>query len=118
MRPWLSCLLMAVFLAACDGDGGDVASAPTVQVFKIRGAIQCEGGGTAPEVMQHELTSAGIAVVAFACGDDGLAHVALCGAPDGRINIFDIPQHKAAQAQALGFARLSSLPSAREIPCT
>ncbi|KFB70065.1 glycoside hydrolase family 5 protein [Candidatus Accumulibacter vicinus] len=90
---------------------------PSVKVVKYRGSLQCMEGGKAPEVMQNELTSAGIDVLAFSCGTDGYFHIAVCGASDGRINIFVIPRSRAAQAQLLGFSSLSDWPDAREITC-
>lgn len=90
---------------------------PSVKVFKSRGSLQCTGGGTAPELMKDELIAAGIDVGSFSCGIDGLLHPALCGATDGAINIFDIPQSMLAQAQSLGFASLATLPNAQETHC-
>jgi len=102
-----------LFAAEC-GDGSVEAS---VKVFKSRGSLQCIGGGTAPEEMKNELIIAGIDVRSSFCGSDGLAHPALCGATDGAINIFEIPQSKAAQAESLGFKALSTLPNAQEKQC-
>jgi hypothetical protein len=93
------------------------ASGSTVKVFRSRGSLQCAGGGSTPAVMQDALSKAGIAVSYSACGNDGLLHPAICGASDGRINIFSIPGSKLAQAQTLGFANLSSLPDAQATPC-
>jgi hypothetical protein len=91
---------------------------PSVKVFKSRGSVQCTGdGGIAPEVMRNELITAGIDVGSFSCGIDGLAYATLCGAPDGAINIFNIPQNKINQATFLGFASLSTLPNAQETQC-
>lgn len=89
----------------------------TVKVFRSRGSLQCAGGGSTPAVMQGTLSKAGIAVKSSACGNDGLLHPAICGASDGRINIFVISRGKLAQAQTLGFAHFSSLPDAQATPC-
>ena len=107
-------------VAGCGGDGAielNVKIEPSVKVFKSRGSVQCTGGGTAPEVMENELITAGIEVRSFSCGIDGLVYAAVCGAPDGAINIFDIPQSRTAQAQSLGFASLSTLLDAQETQC-
>jgi len=101
-------------IAGCGSDG---IIEPSVRVFKSRGSLQCMGGGTAPEVMKNELIAAGIEVRSFSCGMDGLAYPAVCGAPDGAINIFDIPQDKITEAQSLGFGSLSTLPNAQETQC-
>ena len=108
-------LTLAFFYVA--GCGSNGASEPSVKVFKSRGSMQCAGCGTSPEVMENGLTTAGIEVRSFSCGIDGLAHPTVCGAPDGAINIFDIPQSNLAQAQSLGFASLSTLPNAQETQC-
>jgi hypothetical protein len=89
----------------------------TTKVYKYRGSVQCTGGGTAPAVMSMELTNTGIDVQSFSCGNDGLGHPAVCGGPDGAINIFEIPESQAAQAQSLSFPLLSTLPTAGEVPC-
>jgi len=93
------------------------ASGSIVKVFRSRGSLQCAGGGSTPAVMQDTLSKAGIAVSSSACGNDGLLHPAICGASDGRINIFTIPRSKLAEAQTLGFANFSSLPDAQAAPC-
>ena len=91
---------------------------PSAKVFKSRGATQCEPtSGTPPEMMGKELEKAGITVISIACGQDGRMYAALCGSPDGKINIFEIPERKIPQASTLGFAKLSSLHDAKERPC-
>ena len=91
---------------------------PSVEVFKYRGAVQCDQkSGTPPEIMRNELVKAGVEVISVACGEDGRMHPMLCGTPTGAINILEIPRQKAAQASRLGFAKLDSLSGAREIPC-
>lgn len=110
-------IFMIVMISFVTASGYGGSDEPSVKVFKRRGSIQCESNGTAPDVMQNELTSAGIAVLSFSCGTDGLGHAAVCGGLDDRINIFEIPQSKVAQAQSLGFSSLRSLPHAHETPC-
>ena len=106
--------LVCFYVAGCGNDG---AIEPSVKVFKSQGSMQCTGGAIDPEVMKNELITAGIDVRSFSCGIDGLVHPALCGAPDGAINIFDIPQSMITQAQSLGFASLATLPNAQETQC-
>jgi len=108
-------LLVLSALAACGSDANPPASN---MVFKSRGSVQCTGGGTPPAVMSLELTNAGIVVLSSACGVDGLGHVAVCGAPDGAINIFEIPESQASDALSLSFFLLSTLPTASEVPCS
>ena len=110
-------ILVALACFSVAGCGSDETIEPSAKVFKSQGSLQCTGGGTAPELMKDELITAGIDVRSFSCGIDGLAHAAVCGVPDGAINIFDIPQSMLAQAQSLGFAGLTTLPNAQETQC-
>jgi hypothetical protein len=114
MRNSLTVFLALFSIIGCDSDK---VIEPSAQVYKSRGSFQCTGGGTSPEVMKDELISAGIEVRSYACGVDGLAYIALCGAPDGAINIFEIPRNTVEQAQTLGFSNLSTLPNSQETPC-
>src|SRR5690349_8056169 len=107
--------LAATVLAGCGG--GDDPS-PPVSVFKSLGSVQCTGGGTSVAALQQQLAAAGVNALAASCGDDGLAHVTVCGATDGRIGIVDIPAAQLDAAAALGFARLSNLPDAVRRACS
>jgi len=89
---------------------------PHIKVFKSRGSLQCEGNGTPPEIMQNELTRVGIDVFSRSCGKDGLIHLTVCVASDGRINIFEILQSKVDQAASLGFSSMENSP-AKETAC-
>lgn len=88
-----------------------------VSVYKSAGSVQCSGGGLTPAQMQIELTGAGIGVISAACGANGNGVIAMCGGPDGRINVFEVQAADVAAAQALGFALLTGLPNAVRIPC-
>jgi hypothetical protein len=100
-------------LAACGG-----GSEPTVTaVYKYMGSVQCSGGGISLATMQQQLASGGVTVLASSCGTDGKAYVAMCGAPDGAIGIFDVPAEQADRALSLSFARLSDLPNAARVAC-
>ena len=62
-----SSLILLSVLSACAAHAP--ASSPAgdvVKVFKSRGAVQCEGRGTAPEAMRAELERAGVRVQASA----------------------------------------------------
>ncbi|MSQ20466.1 MAG: hypothetical protein EXR39_13120 [Betaproteobacteria bacterium] len=83
------------------------------------GSVQCTGAGVSVQEIERQLTGAGIEVLSSACGSDGSMHPSVCGAPDGRIGIVQVPESQ-AQAQAaakLGFAPLSELPDATKIAC-
>jgi hypothetical protein len=113
----LRCLPFSLLLSALVACVGDANPPASTMVFKSRGSVQCTGGGTPPAVMSLELSSAGIVVLSSACGIDGLAHVAVCGASDGAINIFEIPESQASNAMSLSFSLLSTLPTASVVPC-
>ena len=93
---------------------GDVTA---LSVYQSAGSVQCAGGGLTPAQMQLQLTGNGIGVISSACGIDGDAHIAVCGASAGRINIFEVQSSDVAAAQGLGFALLSGLPNATRISC-
>ena len=105
-----------LMLSAC-ADLGRVAPAPGVSVYKYVGSKQCEGGGTPVEKMMRQLSEAGIPVMNVHCGTDGRMYPAMCGAPDGRIGILEVPEGKVSAAAALGFAPLSNLPQASKTVC-
>jgi hypothetical protein len=86
-------------------------------VAKSNGAKQCQPGHASLAAMRAELDAAGIAVALAACGADGMARPAVCGADAGEIGIFGIPQDALDPARALGFAPLSELPDATRTPC-
>jgi hypothetical protein len=109
--------LICALLPAC---GDEKKIEPSVKVYKDLGSVQCgDGSGsiTPPETMKKDLLKAGIMVRSFSCGLDGLVRLPMCGLPDGKINIFEIPNNKLGQAQALGFKDLRSLPSPKEVQC-
>ena len=107
-----------ILITGVSGCGTPDTSEETVQIYKPLGSVQCGGGEIKPpEVMRIELLDANIPVRNLACGKDGLFHPAVCGEPDGLINIFTIPQTKEAKALSLGFRLLSSLSNATQSPC-
>lgn len=113
MRIVVLALAALASLTACGG-GDDARST----VFKTMGSRQCSGGGVSLAVLQTQLAAANVQVHSAACGTDGLTTAAVCGAPDGRIGIFEISPDQAAAAAAAGFAPLGTLATAKTIPCT
>jgi hypothetical protein len=105
-----------LLLAACNGVSGD-PPLERLSVFKSAASVQCSGGGLSLSDMERELTSAGIEVLSSACGFDGNFYPAVCGGPDGRIGIFEIPADQADAAARLGFAPLNELPEATKTTC-
>ena len=92
-------------------------SPTTTSVYKSTGSLQCTGGGLTLEQLKAELTGGSLPVESASCGIDGLGHIAVCGASDGRIGIFEIASAGVTAAQALGFAPLSDLPEATRTAC-
>lgn len=79
-----------------------------VSVYKSRG-VQCASLLTLAD-LEAQLTQAAIPVISASCGNDGMLHAAMCGAPDGRVGIFEVAAADVATAQTLGFADVSVLP--------
>ncbi|MDX2463375.1 MAG: serpin family protein [Porticoccus sp.] len=80
---------------------------PPVEIYKHSGAKQCEpGSGISIFEMGRELGNAGIAALESREGSDGQIYIALCGSPDGTINIFTIDETQVPLAEMLGFSRL------------
>lgn len=110
----LSCLtLLPISLAARP------APAPVnlIKVYKYRGSLQCQGGGESLAQMRRQLIKQGVKVAVGQCGVDGLVYPAVCGASDGRINIFTIQRQGLSKAQAQGFELLRNLPDAQVTHC-
>lgn len=116
MSKYLIAIFIFAALSAC-ADFGRVTQPPGVNVYKYVGSKQCSGGGTPVEKMMRQLSEAGIPVTNVNCGTDGRMYPAMCGAPDGRIGILEVPEAKISAAGALGFAPLSNLPEASKNVC-
>jgi hypothetical protein len=110
----LAVLASPALLTACGGNDEE----PGSKVFKSMGSLQCSGGGLSLTTLQAQLTAANVQVRSGACGTTGLATATVCGSPDGRIAIFEISPAQAEAAGAVGFAPLSTVPTAKTIPCT
>jgi hypothetical protein len=110
---------VALPAAAANGAGEADSNALSrgVTLYNSFGSVQCTGGGVSLEAMQQQLAAAGIQVLSANCGTDGRMYIAVCGAADGRIGIFEVPATQAEAALALGFAPLSNLPGATTGAC-
>jgi len=76
----------------------------SLEVYMYDGTLQCGMGQETPLAeMAEKLSEAGIKVLESRKGGDGLAHIAVCGASTGDINVFRIPREDLPAAQALGF---------------
>lgn len=114
MRILVLTSAVLALLTACGGGEDEEASS---KVFKSMGSLQCSGGGVSLAALQAQLTAAKVQVRSAACGTDGLATSTVCGSPDGRIGIFEISPAQAGAAAAAGFTLLSTVPTAKTIPC-
>ena len=66
-------------------------SVSSVYVYKLDGTKQCETDpGITLVTMEQDLISAGVKVISRRRGFDGREGIALCGAPTGQINIYEI----------------------------
>jgi hypothetical protein len=89
---------------------------PQVQIYKYDGTLQCGLGQEIPlDEMAKELKGSGIEVLASRKGIDGLAHIAVCGASTGAINVFAIRRDVLPAAQKLGYRMLMSREMAQQI---
>lgn len=110
-------LALLAILPGCARGVSNLPSGEPVKVYKSLGSVQCSGGGKSLDEIKRQLKEVGIPVGSANCGIDGNMHAAMCGAPDGRIAIVEIPESKAQVAAALGFLPLKNLPDATEVPC-
>ncbi|NUZ05843.1 hypothetical protein [Piscinibacter koreensis] len=101
---------------AAPGASAASAASGAVAVYKPLGSRQCEVPPPRA-TLERELAAAGVPVLGTACGRDGRMRAALCGAPDGRIVIFEVPTERVAAAAAAGFEPLANLPDATREPC-
>ncbi|HBI69787.1 MAG TPA: hypothetical protein DDZ22_12470 [Massilia sp.] len=121
MRILLPVLAVASLAACGGGDSGgpDIETrAAGIKVFKATGSLQCSGGGLSLSALQAQLTAAKVQVRSAECGTDGQPVPAVCGVPDGKIGIFELPIAEEAAAAAAGFKPLSTLPGAKTAPCS
>ncbi|MBU5612423.1 hypothetical protein [Geomonas azotofigens] len=112
----VSLLLACTLLAGCRCRLKDPPPSGT-RYYVPLGSLQCTGGGKSVAELEQQLRKAGITVNRTACGVDGRMYPAVCGAPDGRIGIFEIPADQAGSAAALALQPLSTLPDAAETSC-
>ncbi len=101
-------LTFLVFLsyAAVIYAGGNTTGS-TLFVYKPDGTIQCDKfQGVALDTMEQELTSADIKVFSRRKGYDGREGIALCGAPTGQINVYEIASSDVSEAVRIGFKQL------------
>ena len=84
-------------------------SSPLVEIYQHTGEIQCESSGVDLYTMKDQLHDAGIEVLEWGWGTDGLDYPSVCGAATGNINRFTIREQDLELAQEMGFSRISEL---------
>jgi hypothetical protein len=85
-------------------------------IYMYDGTLQCGAGEEIPlEKMADALEARGVRVLAKRKGDDGLAHIAVCGASTGAINVFTIEREDLDAARGLGFKLLISRETAERV---
>ena len=90
MRIWRLLTLVAVLTGVMTGP---VFSADTVKVFRYDGSLQCGMGQAVPlDEMAKELTAVNIRVLSSEKSVVSGFIIALCGAPTGRANVYEIAQ--------------------------
>ena len=88
MRTWRLLTLAAVLTGVMTGT---VFSADTVKVFRYDGSLQCGMGQAVPlDEMAKELTAANIKVLSSEKRVVSGFIIALCGAPTGMANVYEI----------------------------
>jgi hypothetical protein len=81
-----------------------VYTAPSIEVAKYDGSLQCEmGSPVSLDEMEKELRAATIAVQAKAKKADGIQHLQMCGASTGTMNVYRINSSDWEKARVLGF---------------
>lgn len=116
MHKLLISVLAFGALNACTGFQR-IPTEPRSSVYKYVGSVQCGGGGTPLSAMMRQLSEGEVPVLDVSCGTDGKMYMAVCGAADGRIGIFDVAEAELPAAAALGFAPLRNLPGATRTAC-
>lgn len=107
--------LICLGLSACNDDVFiNFNGEHHVRVYQDDQALACSDSATI-SIKEHGklLIDQGIELHCSQKGDDGLSYTESCGSETGSINIFTIHDEDLAEAESLGFSRLSTLPDAQ-----
>lgn len=125
-------LLMLFGLSSCGGsmepkqeqqfiskkESQNITSSTFSKVYKVDGSKQCSKAvGVRLDKMSSELSRASIDVVCSQKATDGNAHLNMCGADTGIINVYTIPKVSMIDAERLGFRNVFSLPNYQDSIC-
>ena len=106
--PLIIITLLWVIIWSFMVDAAQVYQTNSLFVYQPSGAMHCEpNSGIGLSTMGQQLTEAGIKVISMHIGFYGREGVAICGAPSGEINIYEIPASKINTALRISFKRLS-----------
>lgn len=109
-------VLTTTALVACNSDfysADDIHKEyKHIRVYKDDAALMCDDTQIKIKTHGKELVNQNIEVHCAQKGYDGFGYAEVCGGETGTINIFTIHQGDLAQAENLGFSRLTDLPDA------
>lgn len=79
-----------------------------ISVTKPLGTTQCSEVDPNLELkkLKNVLEQANINVYSAEIGTDGMSHIALCGAADGKIALFNVNKNSLLKAQNLGYKQI------------
>ena len=98
---------MSTAIVACNA----IPNTTLITVQKPLGTLQCQDNdNTEHRLIQlsTQLKEAKIKIASAAISHDGRSRPAVCGAADGKIDLFKIPSTQLQQAQQLGYSLLES----------
>ncbi|WP_168198846.1 hypothetical protein [Jejubacter calystegiae] len=97
MKRILSGVLLFGLVACTDG-------AQKIEVWHSMSGRQCEQGRLSLSELRQSLMVSGVRTMdAGKVSDDGRARVAMCGAPDGKVGVFQIDKSDLDRARQAGF---------------
>jgi hypothetical protein len=117
MRKLARSITLAAALVCAGCAVATRAAGPSVTMWRSLGSRQCQGGGTTADALADSLRHSGVEVVSVACGRDGNIRPQLCGIPDDRIAVIELPAAQQALAEAQGFAPIAKLPRWQRVAC-
>ncbi|MGJ8682567.1 DUF6174 domain-containing protein [Paraglaciecola sp.] len=105
--------LLCLGISACDDEHFSWQGEHHVRVYQDDQALGCDAAGISVETHGKLLIDEGIELHCSQKGHDGMAYDESCNSETGSINIFTIHDKDLAEAESLGFSRLSTLPDAQ-----